>query len=71
MDLPHLISRKSSFPILGVLGGIFFPIFKRTFCKQTVNILIIDQTLHYAVSDLGLHLLPMSHKKEPRLKWIK
>ena len=30
-----------------------------------------DQTPHYVVSDLGLHCLPMSHKKDARLIWIK
>ena len=42
MDLPTLISRKSPFKIIGVLGGVFhfFPNFNRTFCKQTVKILI-------------------------------
>ena len=27
------------------------------------------QTPHYAVSDLDLHCLPLSHKKEARLIW--
>ena len=30
-----------------------------------------DQTLRSAVSGLGLHCLPMSHKKDARLKWVK
>ena len=30
-----------------------------------------DQTLRFAASDLVLHCLPMSHKKETRLIWIK
>ena len=25
---------------------------------------------HSAASDLGLHCLPMSHKKNARLKWV-
>ena len=29
-----------------------------------------DQTLHYAVSDQGLHCSHMSHKKDARLIWI-
>ena len=29
-----------------------------------------DQTPHSAVSGLGLHFLPMSHKKDTRLKWV-
>ena len=37
---PILINRVSPFPILGLLGGIFYSIFKRNFCKQTVENLI-------------------------------
>ena len=29
-----------------------------------------DQTLHFAVSELDLHCLPVFHKKEARLKWV-
>ena len=29
-----------------------------------------DQTSFSAVSDLDLHCLPMSHKKEARLIWV-
>ena len=30
-----------------------------------------DQTPHSVASDLGLHCLPMSHKKDARHIWIK
>ena len=30
-----------------------------------------DQTLHSVASDLGLHYLPMSHKKDARHIWVK
>ena len=30
-----------------------------------------DQTPHSVVSDLGLHYLPMSHKKDARHAWVK
>ena len=30
-----------------------------------------DQTPHSVVSDLGLHYLPMSHKKDARHIWVK
>ena len=30
-----------------------------------------DQTLCSVVSDLGLHSLPYSYKKDTRLKWVK
>ena len=77
MDLPSLISRTSPFPILGgstswVFFFHFFPNFNRTFCKHTVKILIRHWTMQcLAVFDLGLHCLPMSHKKDARLKWVK
>ena len=29
-----------------------------------------DQTPHSVVSDLGLHYLPMSHKKDARHIWV-
>ena len=61
MHFPILINWMSPFPILGLLGGIFHldSIFKRNFCKQTVE--------NLAASDLVLHWLPMSHKKDARL----
>ena len=66
MDLSSLINRTSLFPILGMLSGIFlfFLNFNKLFCKQEVKI------LYYAVSDLDLHCLSMSHKKDPRLIWV-
>ena len=30
-----------------------------------------DQTPRFAASDLVLHCLPLSHKKDARLKWVK
>ena len=30
-----------------------------------------DQTLNSVAFDLGLHCLPMSHKKDARLIWVK
>ena len=30
-----------------------------------------NQTPQYAASDLDLHCLPMSHKKDAMLKWVK
>ena len=30
-----------------------------------------NQTPHSVVSDLGLNCLPMSHKKDARLIWVK
>ena len=30
-----------------------------------------DQMLHFAASDLGLHCLPMSRKRDARHEWVK
>ena len=59
MDFPILINWTSPFPFLGLLGGIFhfYSNFKRNFCL--------------AASDLVLHCLPMSHKKDTRPIWLK
>ena len=52
-----------------MLGAIFHfhPNFDRIFCKQKSE--DPDQTPRSAASDLGLHCLPMSHKKDARLIW--
>ena len=65
MYLPILINWTSPFPFLGLFGGIFIQILKRNFCKQTYE--NPDQTLPFALSDLVLHCLPISHKKDARL----
>ena len=64
MEFPTIINLTGPFP--GLLGGIFhfYSNFKRAFCKQTV------ETKNVA-SDLDLHCLRTSHKKEARLKWLK
>ena len=55
MDLPTLISRMSLFPILGVLGDIFFICFPIFFNILLANSGDPDQTLLFAASGLGLH----------------
>ena len=39
--------------------------------ELNANIVEPDQTPCYAVSDLGLHCLPMSLLWDARLKWVK
>ena len=67
---PILNNGTSPFPILGLLDGIFhfYSNLKRNFCKQTVESLI---RLRFVASDLVLHCLPMSYKKDARLIWVK
>ena len=66
MYFHNLTNLTSPFPILGLLGGTFhfYSNFKRNFCKQTGE---PDQMLHFAVSDMVLHSLSTSHKKDARL----
>ena len=61
MTFPIFINWTSLFPILVLFGGFFHfqSNFNRTFCKQT-------EETRYAASDLVLHCLLTSHKKEAR-----
>ena len=45
----------------------FYSNLNRSFCKQSGD---PDQMPHFAVSDLGLHYLPTSHKKGSWLIWV-
>ena len=65
--MPTLISGTSPFPILGVLGAIFLQILIEHFVANSGD---PDQTRQYAVSDLGMHCLPISRKKDTRLIWV-
>ena len=49
----------------------FFQILLELFNILLANSEDPDQTPHYAVSDMGLHCLPMSHKKDARHIWVK
>ena len=71
MGFPIINNWACLFPFKGLLGGSFsfHSNFKRTFCKQA-NTGDPDQTPHYAASDLGMHCLPMPHKKDARLIWV-
>ena len=67
--IPHCYELDESISNFRVVGGIFlfFIQTKRNFCKQTVENLI---RRHIPASDLGLHFLPMSHKKDARIIWV-
>ena len=61
MEFPtHQVDQSIS--ILRV-DGCFFSNFNITGCDP-------DQMPLYGVSDLGLHCLPMYHKKDARLIWV-
>ena len=74
MEFPTVtcINWNSPFLFKGMLGGIFhfYSNLNRTFCKQTVEILIRRCVLRSAASDLGLHCKHMSYKKDARLIWV-
>ena len=66
---PILINWTSPFPILGLLGGVCSFLFVLKYTSVS-NIGEPNQTPHSAASELGLHCLPMSHKKDARLIWV-
>ena len=72
MDFPIFINWMSSLPILWLLSGIFH--FCSNFQKKQqllfANSEEPDQTPCFAASDLVLHCLPLSHKKDARLIWV-
>ena len=72
MDLPNLIRTTSPFPILRVLCGVFLSSFQVLIehTKLKADSKKPDQTPHHAMSDLDLHCLSVSHKKDARLVWI-
>ena len=54
-----------------MLGGIFPVLFKFSLKLMQANSEEPDQTPHSLASDLVLHYLPMSHKKDARHIWVK
>ena len=71
MYFPILIDWTRPFRILEFLGGIFqfYSNFRRLLLYATSG--KPDQTPRFVTSDLVLHCLPMSHKKNARLKRVK
>ena len=68
MDFSIIINWMSPFSFLGVLGVIF--IFLSHFSMKFLgaNRIAPDGTPRSAASHLGLFCLPMSHKRDARLK---
>ena len=73
MDPSILINWLSPFPILWVPHQVCF--FSFLFYFQKIFLLANsedpDKMPHSAASDLGLHCLPMSQKRDSRLIWVK
>ena len=70
MDPSILINWTSPFPNLRVSGVLFFFLFYFKQMFLLANSQDPDQTLCSAASDLGLHCLPMSRKRNTRLIWV-
>ena len=72
MDLSILAIWMSPLSFLGALGvfSSFLFHFSIKFTFQA-NRIASDGTPRFAASDLGLFCLPMSHKKDARLIWVK
>ena len=68
MEFSTVINWNSPFLFQGMLGGIFH--FHSSFNRKA-NSRDLDQMPHSVASDLGLHYLPRSHKKDARHIWVK
>ena len=69
MHFPHPYVLVESIYILGVLGGIFHFYSNKKLLQANSG--EPDQTPCSAASDLVLHCLPISHRKNARLIWVK
>ena len=69
MEFPTLVSWTSSFP-LKAFWVVFFILVKFKLNFLQANNVDPDQTPHKAASDLDLHCLPLSHKKDAMLLWV-
>ena len=71
---PNRISQSyqldQSISVLRVVGSYFSFVFKFWLKILEANSGNPDQTPRSAASDLGLHCLPVSHKKDARLLWV-
>ena len=69
MEFPILIIWMSPLSFLGASGNFSF---LYHFSKKIVsaNRIVPDGRPRFAASHLGLFCLPVSHKKDARLKWV-
>ena len=68
MDSPIIIIREGPLSFLGVLGVIFIFLSHFSMKFLQANRIAPDVTPCSAASHLGLYCLPMSHKRDARLK---
>ena len=72
--MPNGISHLYQLPLLGEsISNLMVVIYSFIFKVHShiANSGDTDQTPHFMAADLGLHCLPMSHKKDARLIWVK
>ena len=71
MYFPILINRTSQISKFRAVGSYFsyYSNFKTNSCLQTAKNKIKRRV--FALSDLVFHSLPMSHKKDTKLIWVK
>ena len=74
MHFPILIywTSISNFRFAGRYFSFFLFKIKRAFCKQKQKMeTLVRRRIAAAASDLGLHSVPMSHKKDSTFIWVK
>ena len=69
--LSFLGASKVSFHFCLILSGVFFSLFHFSMKIKVTNRIAPDGTPRFAASHPGLFRLPMSHKKDARLIWVK
>ena len=70
-EISNSYQLDQSIPILRVVGRYFFIFIQFLIIEYSVsNSGDPDQTPHSPASDLGMHCLPMSHKKGARRIWV-
>ena len=70
-ELSHLYHLDESIFIFRSIGSNFSFLFHFSMKIKIANRIAPDGTLRFAASHLGLFCLPMSHKKDARLIWVK
>ena len=70
MDFPIVINWTSPFSFFGALGVFLNFLFHFSMKIISANRIAPDGMPRFAASHLGLFCVPMSHKKDGRLKWV-
>ena len=69
---PYILGVHFQFKVCWEVFFIFLFKIKRAFCKQKQKMeTLVRRRIAAAASDLGLHSVPMSHKKDSTFIWVK